>query len=302
MEIEVPKVSQDSQPLLKAEPACTAWLLETCCCLLANQTGVTENFVYPPCCSCSCFLLHHLINPLCLYCTCCAHSFASEKPMTIVWLGDVHVIGGIKYGEWKDISDSLRYTCPLSGRFNKETIQKMGYLGVYSCCLPYIISGCVLPPLTMCCNCWNGSLLLTSLQKKGYEYDHICSMFGLVCCISIPHKHVTMEKDYFIMDLANFSDWCRPFCCMCCSKPESRYVSDHQKLEYKDEDFMNVKNEFGLSINHSSVTTTYSDGSKTFDSVTVDVDFNHSHFVAKNAAEDKNGMVSCPVKEAIVIS
>ncbi len=279
----------DKQSLLKPkEPSTVECLMESCCCFFVNQTEVSEGFIYPPVCSFSCYLCKELMNPCCLYCPCCEHKFRSDEPITIVWFGDVHVLGGIRYSEWKDISASLRYNCPLTSNFNKEKIQTSCYVGIYSCCANFVITCGVIPLLATPCNFWNGSLLLTSLQSKGYQYKDICSFCGWICCISIPHKEKLMQNESFTMDIENFSDIHRSFICCCCTKPKTKYIHDHANMGYATEDYMQVEQRMGTR--HSTMQTPTLDGSGGTNTVSVNIDFNHNHFIANMKTGRDNGL------------
>ena len=96
--------------------------------------------------------------------SCCNLPFKSDVPKTVIWLGDVTTIGGLKYGEWKALSSVFYYSCCISATLNKETIQTYCYTGIYTCCLNFILQCIICPPLTIPWNYWNGSLLLTSLK------------------------------------------------------------------------------------------------------------------------------------------
>ena len=150
--------------LLIKENNWNEWFLESCCCLRTNKTGIKENFTYPPFCAFSSYLCFHVVNPLCLYISCCNLPFKSDVPKTVIWLGDVTTIGGLKYGEWKALSSVFYYSCCISATLNKETIQTYCYTGIYTCCLNFILQCIICPPLTIPWNYWNGSLLLTSLK------------------------------------------------------------------------------------------------------------------------------------------
>lgn len=273
MEIERSETAtgkESASPSPSKQATCSEYLLESCCCMYINQTGVTDNFIYPPFCSCSCYLCMHLMNPLCLYANCCAHTFQSDTPVTIAWLGDIHVLGGIQYGEWKDISESLRYTCFTAGNFTREQVQKTCYLSIYTFCLPFVLYGGVCPAVFMPCNCWNGSLLLTSLQKKGYRHDKICTMFGMICCISIPHKQTSMQNEYVSMDIDNFTPWWRGYVWNCCFTPETKYPHQHHELGYSDQDYMRVNHVLGTIIRTGA------------NAPMIATDFNETHFIGKN--------------------
>eukprot|EP00349_Pseudokeronopsis_sp_Brazil_P010721 CAMPEP_0202980220 /NCGR_PEP_ID=MMETSP1396-20130829/86183_1 /ASSEMBLY_ACC=CAM_ASM_000872 /TAXON_ID= /ORGANISM="Pseudokeronopsis sp., Strain Brazil" /LENGTH=106 /DNA_ID=CAMNT_0049720049 /DNA_START=687 /DNA_END=1007 /DNA_ORIENTATION=- len=86
------------------------------------------------------------------------------------------------------------------------------------------------------------------------------------------------------MDILNFSDYIRNTICNCGCKPETGYIRDHHTLGYGDDDYMSVDSKFETVVSHTSTTTVYSDGSRTYESSTIALDFNLTKFIAKPQA------------------